>query len=103
MAVFLPILPMGMVVVLGVGFRIVGIPLGVVIPLIEGLMTANQLADDVVARLGEQPVAFQDLVAGRQHGLKFGARNRVLIGHDIPAPLGRLLKFGFVTKVNPSS
>ena len=60
----------GMVVVLRIGFGVIDIALGIMAPLVERPLPAQHLADDVAARLGDDPVALQDLPAGRRHHLE---------------------------------
>ena len=65
---------MGVIIVLGMALRVVDIALGVVVPLVEGAVVAQQLADHVVAGLLQQPMDIEHFVGGFAHGLQ--ARRR---------------------------
>jgi hypothetical protein len=62
--------PMGMVVVLRMGFGVIDIARRVMIPLRVSALTTKNFADHVVSRPGKDPYAFKDFLAGHRHDLK---------------------------------
>jgi hypothetical protein len=58
---------MGVVVILRVGFEVVNVAFGVVLPLVEGALAAEELADDVVAAPLQHAGPLGDLLATRRH------------------------------------
>src|SRR5215469_2761501 len=75
-----------MIEVLGVRLGIVDIAFGIVVPLIESAAAAQRLADDAVAGLGEDALAFADLAPRRDHALELGAAQAGEIDHDRRVP-----------------
>jgi hypothetical protein len=70
------------IVVLRVAFRVVDVAGRAVVELIEGGVAGQNLADDVVAGLGQHTVAFHDLAGGRRHGRQLFAAQRVMPLHQ---------------------
>ncbi len=62
--------PVGVVLELGVGFRIVHIALGIVVELIEISLAAKNLGDYIRVAFLEHPVAFQNLHSSDCHRLE---------------------------------
>ena len=60
----------GVVVELRVGLGIENITVGIMVPLEEGLDILDQLADDIVAGLGQHPVAVDDHLGRLGHGFE---------------------------------
>ena len=57
----------GVIVVLRVSFGIEDIAFRIVVPLVERLDVLDQLADDVVAGLGQHTVTVDNVLSGRSH------------------------------------
>ncbi len=58
---------MGVIIILAVAFRVVGVALWVMLPLEEAIMVLELFADDCVIGLGQNTMAVQDQLAGLQH------------------------------------
>ena len=80
---------MRMIVVLSVGFSIVDIARRVVVPLVEGIGPAQQLANDVIARLRQHAIDFDNLASGFRHHLQGIAGQRRQLRADGATGLGQ--------------